>query len=41
MTGSKRRQDKRNRRISRIVGFTAVGLAIIGLVYVLHATGCI
>lgn len=41
MSGSKRKVAKRNRRINRIVGFTAVGLAIAGLVYVLNAGGCI
>lgn len=41
MTGSKRRQEKRNRKISRIIGITALGLAVIGLVHVLDATGCI
>lgn len=41
MSGSKRRQDKRNRKLSRILGIAGVGLAIIGLVYVLNVGGCI
>ena len=41
MSGSKRKQTKRNLKLSRIVGFTGVGLAIVALVYVLNAGGCI
>lgn len=40
MSGSKRRKDKRNRRLSHILGFTALGMAIAGLVYVLSLGGC-
>lgn len=41
MSGSKRRKDKRNRKLSRILGFIGVGLSIAGLIYVLNVGGCI
>lgn len=41
MTGNKRRQDNRNRKLSRILGIIGVGLAIAGLIYVLNVRGCI
>ena len=41
MSGSKRRRDKRNRRLSHILGFAAVGLAIAGLIWALRFGGCI
>jgi len=40
MSGSKRREDKRNRRLSHILGFSALGLAIAGLIYALNLGGC-
>jgi len=41
MTGSKRRKDKRSRKLTRIVGIASAGLAIAGLIYVLNVGGCI
>jgi len=39
MSGSKRKQDRKNRKLTRILGFTAVGLAIAVLIYVLRLAG--
>jgi len=41
MSGSKRRKDKRNRKLTRILGIIAAGLAIAGFIYVLNLGGCI
>jgi len=41
MSGSKRREAKKTRKLQRILGITAVGLAVAGLIYVLNLGGCI
>ena len=41
MTGSKRRRDKRNSKLTRILGIIGVGLGIAALIYVLNLGGCI
>lgn len=41
MSGSKRTQAKRKRKVTRILGFTAVGLGIGMVIYVLNLAGCV
>jgi len=41
MSGSKRRRDKGDRKRTRILGIIAVGLAIVGFIYVLNLGGYI
>lgn len=41
MSGSKRREAKKVRKLHRILGIVGVGLGIVALIYVLNLAGCI
>ena len=41
MSGHKRNQAKKTAKLGRILGFIAVGLGIIGLIWILNSVGCI
>ena len=41
MSGSKRSKDKRRHRLTHIIGFIAVGLAIFVIIYLMYMGRCI